>query len=103
MAKKTQTAPKSFEDALREVEQILGEIESGSIGLEESLVKHERGAFLIQHCRGVLDRAEKHIELLSHAPGEQKLRVESVKASDIAPASDEDESDDDEEGEPAPF
>ena len=65
MAKKTQTPPKSFEEALQELEQILAEIEAGELGLEESLVKYERGNFLIHHCRGVLGQAEKQIELLS--------------------------------------
>ncbi len=67
MAKKQQTAPKSFENALAELEQILSDIESGEVGLEESLIKYERGNFLIGHCRGVLSRAEKQIELLSKA------------------------------------
>ncbi|HZN69092.1 MAG TPA: exodeoxyribonuclease VII small subunit [Tepidisphaeraceae bacterium] len=67
MARKTQTPPKSFEDALAELEQILSEIEAGELGLEESLVKYERGKFLIHHCRGVLNGAEKQIELLSKA------------------------------------
>jgi exodeoxyribonuclease VII small subunit len=65
MAKKTQVPPKNFEDALAELEQILAEIEGGALGLEESLVKYERGNFLIHHCRGVLNTAEKQIELLS--------------------------------------
>jgi exodeoxyribonuclease VII small subunit len=65
MAKKTQSPPKSFEDALEELERILGEIEGGQVGLEESLVKYERGTFLIQHCRGVLNTAEKQIEVLT--------------------------------------
>jgi exodeoxyribonuclease VII small subunit len=65
MAKKNQTPPKNFEDALQELEQILAEIEGGEVGLEESLVKYERGTFLIQHCRGVLNGAEKQIEVLS--------------------------------------
>jgi exodeoxyribonuclease VII small subunit len=65
MAKKTQSPPKNFEDALAELEQILSAIESGQVGLEESLVKYERGTFLIQHCRGVLNTAEKQIELLT--------------------------------------
>jgi exodeoxyribonuclease VII small subunit len=68
MARRTQTPPQSFEDALRELEQILSEIENGELGLEESLVKYERGNFLIQHCRGVLNTAEKQIELLSRSP-----------------------------------
>ena len=65
MAKKNQTLPKSFEDALSELEQILADIENGQVGLEESLLKYERGNFLIQHCRGVLATAEKQIEILS--------------------------------------
>jgi exodeoxyribonuclease VII small subunit len=68
MAKRNLTPPKSFEDALRELEQILTEIESGEMGLEDSLAKYERGNFLIQHCRAVLSSAEKQIELLSKAP-----------------------------------
>jgi exodeoxyribonuclease VII small subunit len=68
MAKRSTTAqqaPKSFEDALRELEQILSQIEGGDVGLEESLVKYERGNFLIQYCRGVLNSAEKQIEAMS--------------------------------------
>lgn len=68
MAKKTQPPPKNFEEGLAELEAILGQIESGQVGLEESLAKHERGTFLIQHCRGVLNRAEKQIELLTKSP-----------------------------------
>ena len=65
MSKKTQMAPKSFEEALAELEQILSKIEGGEVGLEESLSKYERGTFLIRHCRNVLGAAETQIELLS--------------------------------------
>jgi exodeoxyribonuclease VII small subunit len=68
MARKTQTPPKSFEDALSELERILADIETGEIGLEESLARYERGNFLIQHCRGVLGTAEKQIEMLNKSP-----------------------------------
>jgi exodeoxyribonuclease VII small subunit len=64
MARKTQSPPKNFEEALAELEQILSQIEGGDVGLEESLVKYERGNFLIQHCRGVLNAAERQIEML---------------------------------------
>lgn len=65
MAKRHQIAPKTFEEALQELEQILSDIEAGQVGLEGSLVKYERGNFLIQHCRTVLSAAEKQVELLS--------------------------------------
>jgi exodeoxyribonuclease VII small subunit len=67
MAKKNVTPPKSFEEGLKELEQILADIESGALGLEDSLGKYERGTFLIEHCRGVLAAAEKQIELLTKA------------------------------------
>jgi exodeoxyribonuclease VII small subunit len=67
MAKKNQAAPKNFEEALSELEGIIADIEAGQVGLEESLLRYERGTFLIQHCRGVLSSAEKQIELLSKA------------------------------------
>ena len=66
-AKKNQNPPKTYEEALAELEQILSEIENGEVGLEESLTKYERGNFLIQYCRGVLNVAEKQIEELTKA------------------------------------
>lgn len=68
MAKRNQSTPPNFEAALKELEGILTEIESGDVGLEQSLIKYERGNFLIQHCRKVLNNAEKQIEELSKGP-----------------------------------
>ncbi len=80
MAKRNHTAPKSFEEALKELEQILAEIEAGEVGLEESLLKYERGHFLIQHCRGVLSGAEKQIEQLG--AGQESKPVPSADADE---------------------
>jgi exodeoxyribonuclease VII small subunit len=92
MARKTQSPPKNFEDALAELEQILSLIEKGEVGLEESLVKYERGNFLIQHCRGILGAAERQVELLSKSPNGD-LTAMPMSA---APAADADEPDSDE-------
>jgi exodeoxyribonuclease VII small subunit len=81
MAKKQQAPPKNFEEALKELEQILAEIESGDIGLEQSLLKYERGNFLIQHCRGVLGAAEKQIEVLSKGEAGE-LAVEPLNSDE---------------------
>jgi exodeoxyribonuclease VII small subunit len=82
MAKKTQSPPKSFEDGMRELEAILSEMENGQIGLEESLTRYERGAFLIQHCRSVLSAAQTQIEQLTRSPdGEPRL---APVADDVA-------------------
>lgn len=81
MAKRNQTPPKTFEEALRELEGILQEIENGEVGLEESLLKYERGNFLIQHCRAVLGRAEKQIEELADGPPGQDAGTEPASGA----------------------
>ena len=92
MAKKTQSPPKSFEEALAELEQILADIEGGQVGLEQSLVKYERGSFLIQHCRTILGKAEKQIELLSKGP-DGELMSEPLDSDEPASDAAEDEPD----------
>ena len=50
-----------FESALAEVESIIERIESGEVGLEQSLADYERGIQLIAHCRGKLDSAQLRV------------------------------------------
>jgi exodeoxyribonuclease VII small subunit len=59
----------TFEQALGRLEKIVEQIESGEIGLEQSIAKYEEGIKLIQQCRTILDAAEKKIQLL--AKGEE--------------------------------
>jgi len=54
-----------FEEALGEIEAIIERIESGEVGLEESIGEYERGAGLIRRCREILERAEQRIEELT--------------------------------------
>jgi exodeoxyribonuclease VII small subunit len=56
---------RTFEESVAQLEQIVAAIESGEIGLEESLAKYEQGMELVKKCRGILDRAEKRIEQLT--------------------------------------
>jgi exodeoxyribonuclease VII small subunit len=61
----------TFEESVDELEQIIEQIESGEVGLEESLARYEQGMKLIVHCRSVLDRAERRIaELTKTASGD---------------------------------
>jgi exodeoxyribonuclease VII small subunit len=61
----------SFEQALEKLETIVEEIEAGEVSLEESIEKYARGIELLKHCRGVLGRAERKIQLLTeNAAGE---------------------------------
>jgi exodeoxyribonuclease VII small subunit len=84
-SRKNQAPPKNFEEAVDELERILSEIEGGELGLEETLVKYERGNFLIQHCREVLNSAEKQIELISKgADGSLQSQPLDPPAADAA-------------------
>ena len=79
---KNQPVPKNFEEALAELEAILADIEGGEVPLEESLVKYERGQFLVQHCRAVLGQAEKQIEQLSKSPDGESLQATPMPADE---------------------
>jgi len=52
----------SFEDAIKELTDIVGKIEQGQIPLQNSLEQYERGMALIKHCQSILKSAEKRIE-----------------------------------------
>ena len=54
----------SFEEALKQLEKIVTQVEEGKIGLEESINKYEQGMKLVQQCRAILDQAEKRIETI---------------------------------------
>ncbi len=54
-----------FEDAIKELTNIVGKIEQGQIPLQDSLQQYERGMALIKQCRTILQKAEKRIEKIS--------------------------------------
>jgi exodeoxyribonuclease VII small subunit len=61
----TPAATPTFEQAVQALEKIIERIESGEIGLEQSIAEYERGVSLIKRCREVLDRAEQRVEELT--------------------------------------
>jgi exodeoxyribonuclease VII small subunit len=56
---------RQFETSLKDLEQIVRDLETGEISLEESLEKFEQGIELYKNCRKTLDQAEKKIKILS--------------------------------------
>jgi len=57
----------SFEEAIKELTNIVGKIEQGEIPLQDSLEQYEKGMTLIKHCRDILQKAEKQIEKITEA------------------------------------
>jgi len=64
MTEVIQQDPISFEAALKELEGIVKQLESGEAKLEEALGLFERGIKLSRFCSEKLEEAEKKIELL---------------------------------------
>lgn len=79
MTRKKTTTP-GFEQALKELEQLVEKMEQGELSLEDSLAHFEQGIQLSRTCQQALREAEQKVEILLRKNGED----------DVAPFSSED-------------
>ena len=77
----TETTDISFEDALKQLEKIVSELESGSAPLEKSLELYQRGAELKALCEARLEAARLQVEKISL---NKSGAVESVAPADFS-------------------
>ncbi|UCG05757.1 MAG: exodeoxyribonuclease VII small subunit [Desulfobacterales bacterium] len=64
-------AKKTFEQSMKQLEQIVQELESGDIPLEKAIKKFEEGVQLSKSCSKMLEETEKKISiLLTNTAGE---------------------------------
>lgn len=63
---------KHFEKSLQQLEKIVGNMESGELGLEESLEQFEKGIKLARNCQDTLANAELRVEQLIEKNGLQQ-------------------------------
>ncbi len=63
---------KNFEKSLQQLEKIVGNMESGELGLEESLEQFEKGIKLARSCQDTLAGAELRVEQLIEKNGLQQ-------------------------------
>lgn len=57
-------APKNFETALDELEEIAARLEEGGAPLDEMTAMYERGAALVEYCKSRLNAARGKIQKL---------------------------------------
>ena len=57
-------AKKTFEQAMKQLEQIVQDLESGDMPLEKAIKKFEEGIELSKYCTKKLDESEKKITIL---------------------------------------
>ncbi len=58
----------TFEDALKELEQVVHLLESGAASLEDSIDLYARGAELRRHCEDKLKAAEERVAQIVQGP-----------------------------------
>ena len=69
--------PQSFEKALQELEELVTNMESGSLALDDLLSHYQRGAQLIAYCKERLKTVEQQVQVLEG--GELKPFAEDEK------------------------
>ncbi|NYH94131.1 exodeoxyribonuclease VII small subunit [Novosphingobium marinum] len=67
----------SFEDALRALETVVRDLESGDVPLDDSISLYERGEKLRKHCQARLDAAQARIEKIVAGPDGQPAGTQS--------------------------
>jgi exodeoxyribonuclease VII small subunit len=79
-------AKKNFEQAMKQLEQIVQELESGDMPLEKAIKKFEEGIQLSKFCNQRLDESEKKVtRLLQDAAGHVSETPFSVQKPDLTP------------------
>jgi len=74
------TPAPSFEESLAHLEEIVGDLEEGRLGLEASLLRFEEGVRLLRNCQSLLETAERKIEILTSSPGAPQLETRPFDA-----------------------
>jgi exodeoxyribonuclease VII small subunit len=66
-------AKKSFEQSMKQLEQIVAELESGELPLEQAIKKFEEGMELSKYCSQKLEETERRITLLMRDSSSQPV------------------------------
>lgn len=76
-----ETEAPSFEGSIVELQDIVGQLEDGSLPLEESMEQFERGISLLKNCYQVLEKAEQRIEVLTRVAEDGTVETEAFDAA----------------------
>jgi len=59
--------PASYGEAVQQLEQLIAQLESGQLPLEQLLEQYQRGAELLRYCRERLQAVEGQVKVLDES------------------------------------
>ena len=65
-----QLAKLSYEDGLKQLEELLAKVESGELPLEQAVTAYEKGMQLLKQLKKLLSGAEARLKLIKEEQGE---------------------------------
>ena len=68
----------SFEDAMKELETVVSQLETGDVPLDQSIALYERGAALKEHCQKKLAEAEEKVAKITFDADGAPVGTEAV-------------------------
>lgn len=81
-------AKQTFESAMKRLESIVHELESGDLTLDEAMKKFQEGVKLSKLCSNKLDETEKKVSILLKDE-EGRIRVEPFEDESSKPKGDD--------------
>lgn len=82
MAAKTVKKKATFEEQLLELEKLIGKMESGSMGLEESLKAYEQGSAMLTSLEKELAEATRRVTVLRQDEAGNDVEEEFIPEED---------------------
>ena len=72
----------SFEEALKELEEIVNSLERGDVSLEDAIEAYERGSMLKNQCEKRLKEAKMKVEKIQSSQNAKELSVKTESSND---------------------
>ena len=72
----------SFEEALKELEEIVNSLERGDVSLEDAIEAYERGSMLKNQCEKRLQEAKMKVERIQSSQNSKELSVQNESSDD---------------------
>ena len=96
---KDKNKKESIEVLMKQIEEIIDQLENGEIDLDESIKKYENGMALIEKCKKILKESRLKIEYLKDKAEKYKENEEINEDEDKEEDEDKDKEEEEEEDE----